>query len=159
NGTISGTPTTANTYDVVITVADSQSPTIQTSSIYTITVGAQTPLQITSGFPPNATVGLIYVNRSCGNSPPVSPCPGFPLTAAGGISPYKWSWTGAQGSSIPPGLQIMSGGTGYKSCAGSSAWRICGTPSTVGIYNVVVTVTDSASPSTSTNQPYTIQIF
>ncbi len=151
NGVISGTPTASNTYDVVITVTDSQNPSVQTPANYTITVNAQSVLVITSGHPPSGTVGRDYCTGSMG------PCsPGFLVSAIGGVPPYSWSWTGAPGSSTPPGLRLVN----YQSIpCYSTNWEICGRPTLAGFFNVVITVTDSASPQNHTSQPYGIQIF
>ena len=151
NGVISGTPTASNTYNVVITVADSQNPSVQTPANYTITVSAQSALVIASGHPPAGTVGRDYCSGSMG------PCmPGFPLSAAGGVPPYRWSWTGAPGSATPPGLRLVNYQTG--SCY-STHWEICGRPTLAGYFHVVVTVSDSASPQNQSSQTYGIQIF
>ena len=159
NGVISGIPTAAGTYNVALTVTDSQSPAAKTTPPqYAITISDPAALTITSGTPPGGVVGSIYALKTCGVSPHSSPCPGFQLTASGGVPPYSWSWTGAQGSSTPPGLRIMTGLTGANSCIGLSSWRICGTPSTVGTYNAVVTLADSASPPNQVSATYPIQI-
>lgn len=157
NGVISGTPSAAGTYNVIVTVADSQSPAAQTNTNYAITIAAPPPLQITSGNPPGGTVANVYAFHNCGGFPgPAQACPGFDLLASGGIAPYSWSWVGAQGSSTPPGLRITSFRS-QRICTRSS-WEICGTPTTVGTYSVVVTVTDSASPQNQVSANYSIVI-
>jgi len=130
---ISGTPTTAGTYNVVITVADSHSPAAQKSSTYPIKVAAGA-LVITSGAPPAGTLGAAYASG------------GFPLTASGGSEPYSWSWAPAAGSALPPGLTL-------------SKATISGTPTTAGTYNVVITVADSQNPSVQTPANYTITVY
>lgn len=51
----------AGGYDVVVTVTDSESPAVQTSATYTITITGPPPsLTITSRSPPNGTVGVDY---------------------------------------------------------------------------------------------------
>ena len=156
NGVISGTPNAAGTYNVIVTVADSQSPTAQSSASYAITIAAPPPLQITSGKPPGGTVGNVYAFHSCGIQGPAQSCPGFDLSASGGVAPYQWSWVGAQGSSTPPGLRITSFRS-QRICT-RSGWEICGTPTAVGTYSVVVTVTDSASPPNQVSANYSIVI-
>ena len=161
NAAITGTPTAAGTYNVVITVADSQTPTAQASNPYSIQVTAPNPLQITSSKPPNGTVALAYSRRAYSvlDSPCGHPyCYGFPLTASGGVGKYTWSWIGASGSSTPPGLHIAAN---HFQCPspGYDDWQICGVPTTVGLYSIVITVKDSASPPHSVSQPYNIQIF
>ncbi|HEX9548477.1 MAG TPA: putative Ig domain-containing protein, partial [Acidimicrobiales bacterium] len=53
------------------------------------------------------------------------------LAASGGPTPYTWSASG-----LPPGLSLAAA-TGV----------ISGSPTRRGIYNVKVTVTDSANPA------------
>ncbi len=93
------------------------------------------PLQITSGTPPAATYFATYGVSSAG----------FTLSAAGGTAPYTWSWTAAAGSSLPPGLGLFDN-------------LISGAPTALGSFNVVVTVTDSATPAKQKSSPYTITV-
>jgi len=148
NATISGMPATPGTYNVVITVTDSQSPTMHTSSNYAITVANQAALLITSGNPPPGTIGVKYVFGSL--------LLGFPLSASGGVSPYHFSWAGAAGSSTPPGLGVTS----FKHLPNCprNGWEICGVPTTLGTYNVVITLSDSASPQNQASANYSITI-
>jgi hypothetical protein len=153
-GSISGTPTMAGSYNVVVTVADSQSPASKFSSNYTISIAAPATLAITSGAPPDGMTGVRYhrvFNQTYGKD-----FYGFDLTASGGVGPYIWSWSGSQVSPIP-GLGIC---TNYYSCgrAGSLGTAIVGTPATAGTYNVTLTVTDSESPTVQKNANYTIII-
>uniref|UniRef100_UPI002FD97E70 Ig domain-containing protein n=1 Tax=Dissulfurispira sp. TaxID=2817609 RepID=UPI002FD97E70 len=62
------------------------------------------------------------------------------LQGSGGMPPYTWSWTGN-----PPGLSLNS-----------STGQITGTPTTPGVYNSTVTLTDSCPQSIS--RTYTIAI-
>src|SRR5262249_10592336 len=80
---------------------------------------------------------------------------GFPLYATGGTPPYSWTWAGASGSSTPPGLMVRGP---YEFCTNGSGYQICGVPMTAGTYDVVVTVSDSASPQNQTSANYTIGI-
>jgi probable HAF family extracellular repeat protein len=147
NGKIFGTPTTQGIYSVVVTVTDSQNPAGKVSAPYTISVGA---VAITSGNPPNGTNGAAYgpCNPGCSGG-------GFPLVASGGVPPYIFSWAGASGSSTPPGLAISF--QSLPNCL-SPGPEICGVPTTLGIYDVVVTVTDSASPANQGTANYQISI-
>ena len=133
-GAISGTPTAAGSYSVVMSVTDSESPAVRVSVAYTITVSGPAMLSITSGAPPAGTVSVAYGGSS-----------GFPLVASGGMAPYTWNWTAAAGSALPPGL-VLSGSS------------ITGTPTLNGSYNVTVTVTDSQTPAAQTSASYTIII-
>ena len=142
---------------MTVTVADSQSPAaLTTAPPYTINISDPPTLTITSGTPPGGMVGLVYSsNKNCG-----IPCPitgGVPLTATGGVPPYSWNWVGANGSSTPPGLGIR-GGSARNCDANAPDYEICGVPTTAGTYDVVVTVTDFASPPNQASTPYSIKI-
>ena len=76
---------------------------------------------------------------------------GFPLTAAGGTPPYNWNWTAAQGSSLPPGLQIVLRQSGGSTRCCVDVLVIGGTPTQLGTYTTILTVTDSAA-ATATAQ-------
>ena len=154
-GVISGSATTPGAYTFSVTVSDSEAPPAQSTSMYTIAVNQATGLTITSGTPPSGKVGVPY-----GGSHIVAghPFTGFPLSATGGTPPYNWNWYAANGSSLPPGLKmsvLFWGGT-TRCCV--SVDVIAGTPTTSGTYDVVVTVTDSASPPAQTNAKYAIDI-
>lgn len=156
---ISGQPTTAGTYNVVITVADSQSPPQQASANYPITIAQTAQLAITSGNPPRGIAGSYYGEAVCGGPPVFGPCYfGFYLQAAGGVQPYRWTWTAASGSSTPPGLSIVNNGACPANAKFSGRWKIICKPTTAGTYNVVVTLTDSASPANQVSTNYTIKI-
>ena len=152
SNSISGQPTVAGTYNVVITVTDSQSPPAHGSANYSITIAPMGQLAITSGKPPNGVAGQAYA-PDCDDG-----CVyfGFILEATGGIYPYRWSWTGALGSTTPPGLGIHGSGT----CNGKELVyaTIACIPTTAGTYNVVITVTDSASPPNQVSAKYKIRI-
>jgi putative Ig domain-containing protein len=87
---------------------------------------------------------------------------GFPLTASGGVEPYQWTWAATAGSSLPPGLSISTR-TYHKRDWGThlvpyNVMAIAGIPTQAGDFNVIVTVTDSASPPAHVRTPYTIHI-
>jgi len=147
NGKIFGTPTAQGSFNVVVTVTDSQSPAGKVSAPYTISIGS---VAITSGAPPNGVNGAAYgpCNPSCSGG-------GFPLAASGGVPPYTFSWVGAPGSSTPPGLAISFQSLPY--CPSTSP-EICGVPTTLGTYDVLVSVTDSASPANQGTANYRIDI-
>jgi len=107
-------------------------------------------LKITSGPPPNGTVGVDYG--------PVNECTnqGFILSASGGVANF-YRFTSA---SLPPGLQIGNFPTspgGNPDCRpGPSVWMINGTPAQAGVFNnVVITVHFG---SATANATYTITI-
>jgi Putative Ig domain len=73
-GLLSGTPTLPGTYTVVVTVVDAESPAVQVSARYTISISGPPALAITSGTPPSGTMGVEYgperiENFSCVWSP------------------------------------------------------------------------------------------
>jgi hypothetical protein len=154
-GAISGVPSATGTYDVALKVVDSESPPVQTTVTYTLSVLASGSLAIISGVPPSGTVGKPY-----GGSHIISfhSFTGFPLSATGGLPSYTWSWIAAAGSSLPPGLKIavLSWGGSTRCCLVVPV--INGTPAAAGTYDVVVTIKDSAAPANAVNESYTIVV-
>jgi probable HAF family extracellular repeat protein len=172
-GNFSVTLETSGTQSITATDAVTTSITATSKSII---VSATAPLSITSGNPPDGTAGAVYDGRrgaKCTAGSDGCVCiilvglgtqcritlKGFPLTAAGGMPPYNWTWMAAANSSLPAGLEI-----GSINVAGGSAGccvaaiGIEGAPTTVGTYNVIVTVADSAVPPTQVSANYSIQI-
>lgn len=92
------------------------------------------PLQIASGPLPSGTTNNAYAGAA-----------GFPLAASGGVAPYKWSWSAAGSSSLPPGLSLAQA-------------TISGTPTAPGLYDVIVTVADSESPAAQKSTTYPVSI-
>src|SRR5215472_5624524 len=101
--------------------------------------GSSTPpiptLRVASGTPPPANLMVSYGQTGSG----------FLLSASGGVPPYSWSWAPATGSSLPPGLNLANG-------------MISGTPSALGTYSVVVTVTDAEATPQQANATYKISV-
>jgi hypothetical protein len=121
-----------------------------------VVVSGPTTLTITSGSPPDGTVGVNYGGAHTLKGHQYT---GFPLSATGGVPSYTWSWAAAQDSSLPPGLQISDlylGGGSTRCCL--YVLIISGTPTVAGTYNVIVTVTDSGSPPAQTSADYAIAI-
>jgi hypothetical protein len=86
-GVLSGTPTTASTYNFTVQVSGGGT----TTKAFGLTIGAG--LSITNSSPlPNGTVGVGYSQT---------------LSATGGTPPYTWS---VISGSLPPGLSLSSGG-------------------------------------------------
>ena len=84
-GVISGTPASASSSNVTVTVTDSTSPTHQTASKqFTLTITAA--LSMTTASLPDGLVNTAYT---------------FTPDAAGGTSPFTWTATG-----LPTGLAI-----------------------------------------------------
>jgi probable HAF family extracellular repeat protein len=126
-----------------VTATDTVTASI-TGTSNSINVTVSGTLEITSGPPPSGTVGKKYDVHCLEITHCLPLIFGFVLTATGGVQPYSWTWAAAPGSSLPPGLGISN--------------LIGGTPTGAGTYNVIVTVTDSASPAAHVNANYTITI-
>ncbi len=129
-GVISGTPSTAGTYNLSATVTDSSSPNPQTATFTcqsAFVIGA--PLSVVTTSLPNGTFGMAY--------------PSTTLQAQNGTSPYSWSVTAG---SLPAGLTLSGAGV------------ISGTPTGFGPSTFTVTVTDSGTPVQTATQQFTITI-
>jgi len=127
-GIISGTPTTAGTFNFVAKVTDSESPAVSVTANLSITINAQ--LQITtSGSLPTGVINVAY--------------PGSTLQATGGVTPYTWSWSG----STPPGLSLNS-----------STGQVTGTPTQTGTFNFTAKVVDSGNPQQTATASLNITI-
>jgi hypothetical protein len=124
NGQITGTPTTATSgaVPVTITVTDSTTPTHQTASTTGLTITIIGQLTISSTALPNGVVGTPYTAPS--------------ETVNGGTPPLTYTATG-----LPGGLSINS-----------TTGAITGTPTTATPTPaaVTITVTDSTSPTHQT---------
>jgi probable HAF family extracellular repeat protein len=170
NGTGTFSATLKTSGNQTVTATDMASALITGTSNVINVAGNKNSLTITSGAPPSGTVGEIYDESrgaNCVRGTPGCMCiiitgigtecflpeQGFPFTATGGVPPYNWSWSAAPGSSLPQGLAI--GGTGTR---GSTGPGITGTPTTAGIFDVVVMVTDSSLVPAQGSAPYAITI-
>jgi len=124
-GVISGKPTAAGSFSVVITVADSVS---KTNASVTLPIAITYPtLSITTSSLPNGVLNAAY--------------PSTTLAATGGSGSSandSWTWAAASGSSLPAGLNLSTAGV------------ISGTPTAGGSFSVVVTVADSVSKTNAT---------
>ncbi len=93
-GIVSGAPTAAGAFSLMITVADANNLTQTTSQSYPVTILSQS-LMITSGAPPaNGAVGSAY---------------SFPLTASGGSGVFLWSVSGVPGVTVNSATGVLSG--------------------------------------------------
>jgi hypothetical protein len=131
-GVLSGTPTAAGNYSVVITVKDSVSNT--TASVTLPIIVAYPTLAITTTALPNGLLNSAYN--------PVT------LAATGGSGSstnLSWSWAAASGSSLPAGMSFSTAGV------------LSGTPTAGGAFSIVFTVNDSiAKSSASATLPLSI---
>jgi hypothetical protein len=126
---ISGTPTSVGTYNLIVTVTDSESSAAQKTAPYTITIDNPTPPVISTS--PAPTAGVLNVLY-----------PVYTFSASGGLAPLTWSETGA----LPPGLLLSPDGA------------LSGTPNASGSFPITATVRDSLNQD-SAPQNFTIQIL
>jgi hypothetical protein len=112
-GALSGTPTTAGTYDFAAKVTDSSN--LSDSKSLRLTVNAaQSTLTITTNSVSSGVAGIAYTST---------------VAASGGQGPYAWS---VSSGGLPPGVSLQS-----------SSGQLNGTPSTPGNYVFSVRVTDA----------------
>lgn len=91
SGVITGTPTTAGSFNIAVTLRDFTNRSAQKNFTFTI----YTPLSVTTQSLPSGTVDVDYPNTT--------------LTATGGATPYTWKLL--PGSSLPDGLNLSGGGS------------------------------------------------
>jgi hypothetical protein len=114
SGLLSGAPSVAGAFSLIVGVTDSTLTPLVASATYTVTVTAPTVTVTTSA------TGLVPGVQGV-------PYPSATLTATGGKAPYKWSCTG-----LPAGLILSAGGV------------LTGTPTTAGAYTPAFVATDSS---------------
>jgi hypothetical protein len=130
-GTISGTPSYTGAFPITITATDGTIPVSISTTLY-INDPNPTELDYTlqnTGLP-DATVGASYV---------------YNLIPDGGIPPY--SWIVAPGSTLPPGLSLISGAQLSPNIA-PGATQLAGAPTTVGMYTFNLIATDITGAQT-----------
>jgi hypothetical protein len=113
NGTFGGAPTGISTYNIPVTIQDSEGVSI--TPTLTLTVSAS--LTLLPATLPNATASTNYLVQ---------------LSASGGVPAYSFSVSG-----LPAGLQFNSSNQIVGQCTASST-------------NVILKVTDSATPTPNT---------
>jgi hypothetical protein len=119
---IIGNPTMPGTFNVVVTVTDAGSPSVQTNANYTITIAP----------PPPPVVNATPAPLPRGENIPYS----FTFTA-GGYPPFTWSESGT----LPTGLMFNT-----------NTGTLSGTPMQVGTFPISVTAIDQFNQkSTSAN--------
>ncbi|HUA60071.1 MAG TPA: putative Ig domain-containing protein [Verrucomicrobiae bacterium] len=132
-GEVTGTPLTAGTYPVVLTVTDSAAGSATARYILSV----QTPLlQITTTQLPNGTVGVPY---------------GANISATGGQGSYTFSLSG----SLPAGLSMSSSGaiTGTPNKAGTTSFSVQVSDSAGNNVSAIYSITILVPPLTITNGP------
>jgi Putative Ig domain/Galactose oxidase, central domain len=128
-GQLSGMPTIAGTYPIIVTVADS-SPLPLAASMPISIVIADTAIVIDSSPLPAGTE--------------THPYPTFAITvASGGSPPFSWKVTDG---ALPAGILLGADGS------------LTGTPSSAGTFPFTVTATDSAQTPQSGSRPVSIVI-
>ncbi len=144
-GVIGGTPTTAGTASVAVSVSDGTGTANRTLSL---TVGAST-LTITTASLPNGTVGLTYSAS---------------MAATGGSGSYSWTATG-----LPAGLSIVQntgaiGGTPAQPGTSTAQFTVSdGVTSANQTLNITIAsgltiVTAAALPAATTAENYQVQL-
>jgi hypothetical protein len=128
NGTLSGTPKVAGTFNFTAEVTDSDNPTETATASLSVTVAAAALVITTDGTLPTAQASTPYSVK---------------LTADGGITPYTWS---VASGDLPYGVTLKKTGV------------ISGTPTGTGTYSVTVQVTDSENPPATASQALTLTV-
>ncbi len=138
-GVLSGTPAAGSggPYSLTFVVTDSLTPPETAQATLTLTISGGPALTLTTTTLPNATLNNAYSAT---------------LAAAGGVTPY--TFTLANGTSLPAGLTLSSAGTisGTPTKAGSTAFSVqvvdSSTPTPLSqTGNLSITVNSSAGPS------------
>ncbi len=126
-GVVSGTPTAAGTFSIVVTATDSASNTAST----TVSLTVQATLSITTTTPASGTVNVAYSQT---------------LAATGGTGTgYTWSVDTAGATSLAA-VNLSFASTGV----------ISGTPTTTGTATFKATVTDSAGHTSTVTLTITV---
>ncbi|HUB80572.1 MAG TPA: putative Ig domain-containing protein [Bryobacteraceae bacterium] len=139
-GLVTGTAQGSGSFEVTITVSDGSS-TLNRN--FTMIVDYPQVLTID---PSTTSLPDARLNGSYAFTPQVS----------GGIGPYTWSV--AQGSSLPAGLNLYTGNA-LPSYAAPGTTYLAGAPATAKQYTFTLVATDSASPKPNTVQAtYTLNV-
>ncbi len=115
DGSISGVPMAAGTFDITVAGTDSASGTPSTVSRSFRLVVERPVVNVSPERPPSAALGAPFV---------------MSFTASGGKAPYVYALTAG---TLPPGLQLSPSGT------------ITGIPEAMGSYTITVGATDSST--------------
>jgi dienelactone hydrolase len=129
NGLLSGTPLSAGTFPITLTVTDSSSPHLTAKESITLTIKDSPLIISTSPAPPPGVQS--------------SPYPGFTFTATGGSQPITWS---VSSGALPAGLALSTTGT------------LSGTPTGSTGSTFTVSARDSAPTQESASRQFAITI-
>lgn len=127
-GVISGKPTTAGASSFTVTASDAYGDSASTTSPLSITIN-NPALSVTTTSLPAGVANVLYSSQS--------------LVASGG-SGTGYSWVLTNGTTLPAGMSLSSGGV------------VSGTPTTAGTTMFTVKVTDSASDTATGTVSITI---
>jgi hypothetical protein len=147
NGTlnITGTPTSAQTVSFGVSVKDTGTGNTVGPFTYSIVVSNPAALTLPTPNPvtlPSATVNQVYTGS---------------INASGGVGP-NFTWT-VNSTAIPVNGTAVGISDGISvSNNGSNILTVAGTPTSTGSVPLAVTVKDSATPSNSTSNSYTITV-
>jgi putative Ig domain-containing protein len=130
-GVISGTPTSAGTFNVSVTATDSSTPALSASKNFSITIIPQLAITTTSPLP-NGITTTAYT--------------GVTLASTGGSGAVVWSLTG--GTTLPANLSLNA-----------STGAITGTPTTAGTFGFTVQAADSGTPQQKVTKVFSITII
>ena len=125
---ISGSPTTAGSYQFTMQVQDGSKKDTAVTNVYTIVVASQGNFVICSTNLPVGSRGKVYSDQ---------------IVAQGGSTPYLWGISAGQ---LPPGLLLSATGT------------ITGTPTARGDFAFTVAADDSTGTTPAFAQSYTLHI-
>ncbi|MEN1762213.1 putative Ig domain-containing protein [Anoxynatronum sibiricum] len=128
NGTLTGTPNTAGTFNFNVTVTDSAPTPVTDSRAYTMNIAAEDLLMNPTN-PVDGTVSTAYTSHT--------------FTATGGSGSKTYAVTAG---ALPNGLALSANGT------------LTGTPHTAGTFTFTVTATDSAPTPVTDSRAYTMNI-
>jgi hypothetical protein len=129
-GELSGTPTTAGTFPITVTVTDSSVPPLTASAPVNLMI-LDSPIVIsTVPAPPAGTLTHPYAGYTF-------------MVGSGGSPPFTWA---VSKGTPPPGMTVGSNGS------------LSGTPTSAGSFPFTVTATDSASTPGTGSQLFTVEV-
>ncbi|MEU9341691.1 putative Ig domain-containing protein [Streptomyces sp. NPDC048278] len=128
-GAVTGTPAMAGTSTFTVRVTDAGPPAQSATRTFKVTV--RNSLAVNSSTLPGGTTRSPYSQT---------------LEAIGGTAPYRWALAAGKGA-LPNGLRLDPG-----------SGAISGTPTTAGVFDFTVQVTDSAMPNQSATQALSLTV-
>jgi hypothetical protein len=140
-GAVTGTPASCTgMFGVTVTASDGTNTMTQNVAFLFHT--AVSTLGITSAFILDASAGQSY---------------GTTFGASGGVGPYTWSL--APGSSLPPGLRLVSTSQALKALSVFPGFAyVYGVPTTPGNYTFTLQATDTGVPQQTAAMTYTMTV-